>query len=79
MTKQNKQKDDDKYFLKYHYDSTLVIGDNNLKENVEVLIGNAALYCAYHNSHKSDKHCEHIKFALTLNELSKLREVGKLW
>jgi len=33
MTKQNNQKDHDKYFLTYHYDSTLVIADNDLKEN----------------------------------------------
>lgn len=79
MTIVDKQKDDDKYFLKYHYDSALVIGDNNLKENVEILIGNKALYCAYHNTHKSDEQCEHIKFALTLNELPKLKDAGKLW
>ena len=47
MTEQDKQVEGsgDNYFLKYYYDNVFVVGDNELKQNIEILIGKQALYC----------------------------------
>lgn len=47
------------YFLKYDYNSAYVIGDNELKQNIEILIGTNGLYCAYHNNHNQKKIVEY--------------------
>lgn len=78
MGKQNIQEKDDDYFLKYQYDNALVIGDNKLKENIEILIGTRGIYCKYHDTRGYDQKCEHIKFALMAKELSKLGKPEKL-
>ncbi|HKR73862.1 MAG TPA: hypothetical protein VJR94_07090 [Candidatus Nitrosocosmicus sp.] len=58
--------------LKYQYDHAFVIGDNNLKHNVEVMIGKQNLYCSFHDIRNAENQCEHIRFIKMLDETKKL-------
>ena len=78
MGKQDKQEKYDDYFLKYQYDNAIVIGDNKLKENIEILIGKRGIYCKYHDTRRCDQNCGHMMFALMAKELSKLIKPEKL-
>lgn len=59
----------DDYHLKYHYDHVFVIGDDRLKQNVEVMIGKRTLYCAFHDTRNSEHDCEHVRFIQMLDKL----------
>lgn len=56
-------------YLKYQYDHVFVIGDNNLKHNVEVMIGRQNLYCSFHDIRNAEYQCEHIRFIKMLDEI----------
>ena len=58
-----------KYYLKYQYDHVFVIGDNRLKQNVEVMVGKRTLYCAFHDTRNSEYDCEQIRFIKELDEI----------
>ena len=45
----------DYYYLKYQHDHSFVIGDNKLKRDVEVMIGNQTLYCSFHDTRNSEQ------------------------
>ena len=57
----------DWYYLKYQHDHSFVIGDNNLKQNVEVMIGKQTLYCSFHDNRNAENECQHIRFIKTLD------------
>ncbi|MDR4491487.1 MAG: hypothetical protein R2685_11390 [Candidatus Nitrosocosmicus sp.] len=57
------------YHLKYHYDHVFVIGDDRLKQNVEIMIGKRTLYCAFHDTRSSEHDCEHVRFIQMLDKL----------
>lgn len=79
MTEQNKQVEGsgDNYFLKYYYDNVFVVGDNELKQNIEILIGKQALYCTYHDTRDAKQECAHTKFVRVLDESTKLeKQIG---
>ena len=57
------------YYLKYQHDHSFVIGDNKLKRDVEVMIGNQTLYCSFHNTRNAEHGCEHIRFIKMLDEI----------
>ena len=59
----------DYYYLKYQHDHSFVIGDNKLKRDVEVMIGNQTLYCSFHDTRNSEHGCEHIRFIKMLDEI----------
>ncbi|HYF99518.1 MAG TPA: hypothetical protein VD815_05465 [Candidatus Saccharimonadales bacterium] len=59
----------DYYYLKYHHDHAFVIGDKNLRRNIEVMIGKQNLYCTFHDTRNVEPECEHIKFIKMLNEI----------
>lgn len=71
-TKSSNSQINNNYFLKYYYDNVFVIGDNELKQNIEIMIGNLGLYCVYHDTWNQKQECEHIKFIDALKELTKL-------
>ena len=57
----------DWYYLKYQHDHSFVIGDNNLKHNVEVMIGKQTLYCSFHDNRNAEHECQHIRFIKMLD------------
>ena len=59
----------DYYYLKYHHDHAFVIGDKNLRRNVEVMIGKQTLYCSFHDTRNVEPECEHIRFIKMLDEI----------
>ncbi len=59
----------DYYYLKYQHDHSFVIGDNKLKRDVEVMIGNQTLYCSFHDTSNAEHGCEHIRFIKMLDRI----------
>ena len=57
------------YYLKYQHDHSFVIGDNKLKRDVEVMIGNQTLYCSFHDTRNAEHGCEHIRFIKMLDQI----------
>ncbi len=69
LESRNRQQIIDYYYLKYHHDHAFVIGDKNLRRNVEVMIGKQTLYCSFHDTRNVEPECEHIRYIKRLNEL----------
>lgn len=65
----NRQQIVDYYYLKYHHDHAFVIGDKNLRRNVEVMIGKQNLYCSFHDTRNVEPECEHIRFIKMFDEI----------